>query len=642
MLKYELKSGDVSDAKTYLELYSITSVDYYADPNLVEVKNVYTNDIEMYDGEPVRVETTLYKKDILGNDYPVRYYDDVSVVQFDNVEKTFSFIADKFIAMNLNSISIEIEDGVLYAKFAFDEFHYFSKNEDYGISFYVRYPNTQGSYSEIRFDGCQTVGERGLKWRYDGNLYGIDDFMCSIFKNDSYEPCGYGEYNEEVDEKYVEVSEIPKKACFSDELYLKKRVIYNGSPNECWRWELYEKMCNEGSLFDVSAKRLNFKFKDMNRTRESVDIPIANITVPISVGTEANLNKEYSMLKLMSETVSQSLKNTVPEMEKQVYHPYFRFFDGTDVVCVPIHKIKFNLHFRTREKEGWIVKRDGFWNGMDDSGEMMNHVTATDGYKFFSYSSRNEGRQSDLLCYLGFNDTDVKYQKSRLKNSFIRVSFFDSMNRAKQNLLAYSTIFLDSGKIFAKMMKGANRKTVANKGLYVVSGQQDDMRYADLKVDREPCFTSPTVSDEEIEEYRLSSQLVVTDRCSDSCSEGFYLYLWADNDNGGIPTDIYMRVEFNHAGYGRVIPFTMPYDLSDKHSGAYTFGEINNKWVNDGGWGVRLNEKYSYIHFKYLYDRDRHVHMYYLDTETYGTGSYYDNMCDELELDLYETKINFD
>ena len=140
---------------------------------------------------------------------------------------------------------------------------------------------------------------------------------------------------------------------------------------------------------------------------------------------------------------------------------------------------------------------------------------------------------------------------------------------------------------------------------------------------------------------------MVSDRLSSACSEGFYLYLWADNDGGKIPYDIYMRVDFNHAGYGRVIPFTMPYN----ENGIYTFDDISNCWLNgeigtDGelhkGWGVRKNEKYSYIHFKYVYDFDNNKHVYYLDDEVYGLGSYNDTTPDELELNLYEAKINFE
>ena len=73
----------------------------------------------------------------------------------------------------------------------------------------------------------------------------------------------------------------------------------------------------------------------------------------------------------------------------------------------------------------------------------------------------------------------------------------------------------------------------------------------------------PYADYDEIESLRLSSQFVVKDKySSESSSEGFYLYLWKDMANT-TPGDIYMRVEFNHAGYGRTIPFlTNPINVS--------------------------------------------------------------------------------
>ncbi len=60
---------------------------------------------------------------------------------------------------------------------------------------------------------------------------------------------------------------------------------------------------------------------------------------------------------------------------------------------------------------------------------------------------------------------------------------------------------------------------------------------------------------DELERLRMSSQFVVTDKYSSKhSSEGFYFYTYKTNNGGVFPNDIYMRVEFNHAGYGRTIP----------------------------------------------------------------------------------------
>ncbi|MBP5722463.1 MAG: hypothetical protein J6X18_02625, partial [Bacteroidales bacterium] len=486
------------------------------------------------------------------------------------------------------------------------------------------------------FEGCQYHDDYELRWMYDAAQEGIDSFMCSVFRNDNYE---LADVVDVLPEKYQLVESIPEAACFTDELYLALRKEYRKDP-PCVKYELYEKSCNDGSLMGVTAKRLNFKYNDVNSTEEYVEVPRTSITVPLSLDTGNNLYQEQNINdKFVSVQIGEQ-KNKSPEMEKYIYHPAFNI-NGE---YKPIHKIKFNLHFRERDMDGWVVKSDGYWNGMD-SNSLFGDVGDGTHRQFFSY--KNKGRQSDLLSYLGFTDADIKYQKSKLKQSFLRLSFYDSTNRANQNLLCYSTIFMDSGKLFAKMMRGSGHK-----GFYVVSGQSNNenginLKYDDTKVNREPCFpflgySQNQYNDEDCEEYRLSSQFVVSDRLLQSSSEGFFLYLWTDDDNGTIPSDIYMRVEFNHAGYGRIIPFTMPY-FSNGLESDDTFRNVAEQWTGENnGWGVQKNEKYSYIHFKYVYDKETNRHVYYLDTDMYGMGSYYYGNPDELELDLYEAKINFD
>lgn len=645
MLKYEVKTSDIGDDTVRLDLLSILKTDYYADEDKILVNNAYANSITLYEGASVSILTTIYKDGAYQDRTPMAFNDDVTVAECDNEEKTFLFIADKYIDLSLDSITTEVENKNLYLHFLFDSWHYFNSLDNYGITLYVQFSSTERSNDGIIFEGCEFVNDTEIKWRYNGDTNNIDKFMCSIFRNDNYEFIGYGGYNEDVDEKYVEVVSIPERACFTDELYLKKKEEYS---NNCWRYELYEKMCNEGTLFGVSVARENFRFRKLSETEEYVTIPLASIPLPISSQTSCDTYQEQNINENFVEDEVRNAKSKTIEMEKYVYHPVFKI--GSEYK--PIHRIKFNLHFREREEEGWIVKQDGYWNGMDKNG-LHSNAGDDNGLQFFSYhitggDNDPQGRQSDLLCYLDFSNNDVKYQKSRLKKSFLRLSFYDSPNRANQNLLCYSILYMDSGKLFAKMMRGSSRK-----GLYVVSDQVTSLRYDDLKVNREPCINSEShilnqeSSNEEIEEYRLSSQIIVTDRLSSSSSEGFYLYLWADKDKGNLPSDIYMRIEFNHAGYGRIIPFTMPYLSNGGESKIYTFQEMYEAWCPTDpsqpvGWGVTKNEKFSYIHFKYAYDSQNKQYVYYLDNDTYGTYAYNDNTPDELELNLYESKINWE
>ena len=614
-----------------LDLFSISTHDYYDDETKIEVRSSWTNDIKLYTDENVTVVTTYDGEDSFGNRNPNRFSDVVTVIECDNIEKTFSFIADKYKMLEFSSMNTTITDNVLYLNFQFSSWHYFRSWDSFGITLYVTYPTSTGS-SVIVFEGCEFVSETEVKWLYNAGNPNIDDFMCSVFRNDTYEMVGVAE-DGEVDEKYVEVDVIPETACFTDELYLKKRVVYRKDPL-CEKWNLYEKKCNDGTLLGVTIKRDNFKYQDVNETEEYVDIPLTSINVPISLKCGYDLYQEQNINdKFVSEEVIKN-KNSSPEMEKNIYHPVFKTQDGYHV----INKIKFNLHFREREREGWVVKSEGYWNGMGENGDFLANVGAVGNKQYFSYA--NKGRQSDLLTYLGFTDLDVKYQKSKLKQSFLRLSFFDAPNRANQNLLCYSTVFMDSGKLFNKMVRGSGRKK-----MFIISQQTTNLKYDDIKVDREPYFNGlgyTDYTDEDVETFRLSSQIVVSDRQSDSCSEGFYLYLWTDEDNGKIPSDIYMRVEFNHAGYGRVIPFTMPFAMGNPYSERDTFTYVQQRWTQNNGWDVITNEKYSYIHFKYVYDEESKQHVYYLDPDTYGLNTYLDETPTELELDLYEPKINFE
>ena len=344
--------------------------------------------------------------------------------------------------------------------------------------------------------------------------------------------------------------------------------------------------------------------------------------------------------------------------------------------------------------------------------------------------------QSDLLSYLGFDNDDVKYQKSKLKKSFLRISFYDSDNIANQNLLHTATIFLDSGELFAKYIKNIETKdeykatsTIIaqknpeisfpkdsiltsseyeklddeNRKKCVISGEllaatggsssdkENNTVYdkVGMSVNREPMRKKALDKDsdfgdniDELERLRMSSQITVTDKYSSKrSSEGFYFYTYKTNDNGVYPSDIYMRVEFNHAGYGRVIPFMMPYirkneeELKDSSPGYERYTDVNSEYCrnrngskiktfddicydwseididkgienkhlkddSDIGYNAVKYMKYCHIKWKYRYDKHTQKHIYYLDPDVYGAGVTSNNKHgNNIILNLYEGKI---
>ena len=360
---------------------------------------------------------------------------------------------------------------------------------------------------------------------------------------------------------------------------------------------------------------------------------LTSISIPMSKAFSTDMYHEYNVKENFVDVETKKAINDYVEMEKDVYHPVV--IDG--MTYKDIKEIRFNLHFREHRGDGWVAEPESFWNGTYLDGNTLKLMNPSNNkkYGFFGYyeNDKEKSKQSDLLTYLNFTNNDVKFQKNVLKKSFLRLSFYDSPRQSDQNLLNYSTIFMDSGSLFGKFTRNFLKPADKNKFYYsrLVPGEEETkLGLSGIRTDRE-VYSNTTDS---IEEYRLSSQFVVKDKYSSlASSEGFYLYLWKDNDLGITPSDIYLKVEFNHAGYGRTIPFMMPFK---DNGGIKTFSEIVNDWNGDG-YGIRKYIKYSYIHFKYCYDKVNERHVYYLDPEQYGSVTLEkDNV---LNINLWEAKV---
>lgn len=405
-------------------------------------------------------------------------------------------------------------------------------------------------------------------------------------------------------------------------------------------------------LSGITLYRENYLFGENSEYNFVFEKPTVTVKIPIGNTFETNLFQTDLINEHFVEAEKKKAIPKIIDIEKDVYHPCVCRYENdeesaNDYVFVDdVYTIKFNLHFREHRGEDWLVENDAWWNGVNDFSIKKN-VTQDD--------------SSDLLSFLNFTNDDVHYQKNKLKKSFLRLSYYDSPNPANQNLLAYSTIFYNAGELFAKYIKhmetdGYSQIVSDAVGEYVVNENKEGIR-----VNREHNFD---------EECRLSSQFSVTDKnLSNNSSEGFYLYIWKDNEST-IPQDLYMKVEFNHAGYGRTLPFFMPFidhkKYGYKHGYIKSFetilndfnatyndkGELNQYEVTvkdndgkdkkidikDGPYGMVQYMKYSYIHLKYYYDKDKQKHRYFIDPETYGDNAHgKDN--NTITLNLYEAKI---
>lgn len=424
----------------------------------------------------------------------------------------------------------------------------------------------------------------------------------------------------------------------------------------------------DGDIYNVTFYRDNFLFTEKCVYEIYHDTTLTSIDIPLSQGFEINLFQNELLQKEFVDVEKKKAINKITDMERGVYHPVY--YESGGESANDVKKIIFNLHFREHQGENWVASPGSFWNGTktdknQEKVKLLDCVNNSQGtIPYFSYN--NASRQSDLLSYLDFNNNDVRYQKNKLKKSFLRLSFFDSMNEANQNLLSYAKIYMDTGNLFSKYAKN-----ISDEPYFSLSEEEGEYvpikDLVGLKTNREPYGTRynydtgdnvPITERSEdmgsmfyVENKRLSSQFVITDRNnSNRSSQGFYLYLWKESEEGLLPQYIYMKVDFNHAGYGRTIPMMLPFwdkEVHSNKSGFKTFEEILTDWspgsneaVRDNPYDVKQYKNFSYIRLVARFDKDKKMGIYYLDPDIYkrsDTNTYFED--GNLFINLYEAKI---
>lgn len=249
--------------------------------------------------------------------------------------------------------------------------------------------------------------------------------------------------------------------------------------------------------------------------------------------------QEHQVNDLFIEKVKNSVVPGFIDLEKVKFAPAFKTIAVKPSVFLATG-MTFNMHFRTRvmSKEN-KYKFEDTWH-LDNTIDTWNGNTSTPVKRDNIYDDPDFVNSSNLVGFLGFTDDDIYNQKNRVKQSFLRLSFYDSTNPLEQNLLYYSTIFLDSDELFGKFVK---RKSWLQENNSSRSGEEVPVVWS-FKQNKKN------------EASPVTSQLVVNDEYDTSRSgEGFNLYLFKQDapiENEWKP--IYMKVEFNHAGYGRTVP----------------------------------------------------------------------------------------
>lgn len=630
MLKYSISRNSLSPETKEITILNREINDIGDNDKMLSVTCYYDKDYN------ITTESKIYLQEYYDIQTPGTDYKSVlsfemtpKIVYGDVKNRYFTFNIDKYFSLTINEIEVLVEDNNARLRFVFNDMHYFRTWDD-EIGFDVLFYGKDNELYRKWFGNCEIEDEYTLIWNYDSKSEYMDDFMCSVFCNDTYDFVGY-----DGNEESVQMESVPQKACFTDEVYIK--VPINELCDD--KFSYYEKKCNSGDVVGLSAFRKQF-FNDY-----SVFMDTGSIRLPVSLVQNSDitlLNEDIVMNKYVSDEIRNSI-NKSNEMERMPYCPVF-LKSTESPETEDIFKIKFNLHFRQHRGSGWTVGDNDYWNGVNNKSITLDRM-ADDFYgnRFFTFSDKS--KQSDLLSYLGFSTTDVKYMRNKLKKSFLRLLWYDSDDAITQNLLYYANVYIDSGKLYLKFMNN-----VSTYG-YVLPTKGTSMRFTGAKTDMEYApqgFRS--IPDDDLEEHRLSSQIVISDLYdTETSSEGYKIYLWDDKLNIGEETDLYLKVMFNHAGYGRTIPFFMPY-FDFEQEGRYgikTFDQILYDWREDNGYGIRKFNKYSYIHFKCRYDSQKKKRVYYLDPETYGEYALYgmhgnnDLSPNELEINLYEVKVSF-
>ena len=283
-----------------------------------------------------------------------------------------------------------------------------------------------------------------------------------------------------------------------------------------------------------------------NVTIDEDGISSVKINVPLSTSFSTDAHRGLISDEMFFEKIKSDVLPPITDMEKIVVYP--AVYNGQDKPLSLANEIEINFHFRKRwyeDKTNRIIT-DG-WLTNDTYGWTTGYPGDTHQVSADDLAGYDE--MSDLVGYLGFDDDDIYYQKTKVKKSFLRLLFYDSMSVLGKNLVTYSTAFVDSGKLFTKYSLIRN-----NEELYKYVMESD--RFNNEMVMFEPGANYENVK---YENLRMSSMITLKDKYNDDASsDGFYIYIYRRDAPMEKPVDFYLKAEFNNAKYGKTVNLMMP------------------------------------------------------------------------------------
>lgn len=339
--------------------------------------------------------------------------------------------------------------------------------------------------------------------------------------------------------------------------FSQNEFYYKDNNGNCTTWDKMNQNYQEGIIVTIS--------KEIGYWQASLGLS-SNVD-------DVHLNQETEVNENFVENFKSKVIPDFIDMEKVRYKPVVMSDDKGSYTDVSA--LTFNLHFRKREGDSWSYTDDEeIWNTIDDFTNITLDNTAV--------------TTSDLVSDLGFTDNDVRYRKLKVNKSFLRLAFYNSNDPLNQSLLYYSTIFMDGGSLYGKYMKDRTD---------LIEGKDE------WDEEKEPQHVLKASGDYGELLERIDTQFEVHNEFdTERSSEGFYLYLFGDDapEMGGEKLSdycgktIYMKVEFNHAGYGRTLPMIMwPYN-----------GEPKDLTIENYRDNLYIPIKIMHINHKYCYTID--------------------------------------
>lgn len=300
------------------------------------------------------------------------------------------------------------------------------------------------------------------------------------------------------------------------------------------------------------------------------DIENGYVTIPFNSNFSPETNK-YENVEDNFDLTSSDIINPIIDYEK--------------IKLFPISTVGYYL----LDEEGDIeLTESGETSIVENYEDIVNdEVDVIDSLKFnlhFCNTGNTSGWDDETtkVGNIGFSSDDIKYRREKVSKSFIRLSFYDSNDLKTQNLLYYSTIFLDSNSLYYN---------------YIQNNGIEDLNMSFIT-----------------ENSKLSNKI--------KSFEGYNLYLFkSDIPKKEIKT-IYLRVDFSNAINGHTILF------------------LKNKPSNKNGFSIKELYSNLFIEIKCFYDESSKKYLYFFNDYLSETVN---NLNDKLiktrlNIDLFQAK----